>query len=183
MTNEKVDLIQKVDHRTDDRAAKGNDLFTDDNTLEDTVSEKKTSKILRQAVAPTSMNLQEIHERKRNYHPYVTYYNQVCTGISVGMLHGATMKSAANHCAALKCEATNAKPEGGGRYEVVFLKKVDGRRSKAGSYCVSGLLSHYAHFVLLATKVRFGIALTYALHKARCPKLIILKEYRLVKTV
>lgn len=64
MTNQKVELIQDlvhhndsiVDHRTDDRVAEGNDLFTDDNTLEEAVSVKKTSKILRQTVAPTSMN-------------------------------------------------------------------------------------------------------------------------------
>ncbi|CAJ0575532.1 unnamed protein product, partial [Mesorhabditis spiculigera] len=70
--------------------------------------------------------------------PYLTYYNQMCDGEVLGASGDETMATAAEKCAELGCEAANARPIGGGRYQVTFLDGVRQRRNLIGSYCVSG---------------------------------------------
>ncbi|CAJ0571549.1 unnamed protein product, partial [Mesorhabditis spiculigera] len=70
--------------------------------------------------------------------PYLTYYNQMCDGEVLGASGDETMATAAEKCAELGCEAANARPIGGGRYQVTFLGGVRQRRNLIGSYCVSG---------------------------------------------
>ncbi|KHN71950.1 hypothetical protein Tcan_08831 [Toxocara canis] len=84
--------------------------------------------------------LRRAQKERKNPSPYITYYNQVCTGISIGMSHGETITSAASKCVTFGCEAMNAKSVGNGQFEVVFLNKVDGRRPTTGIYCVSGIV-------------------------------------------
>ncbi|TKR93188.1 hypothetical protein L596_007689 [Steinernema carpocapsae] len=83
--------------------------------------------------------LKEREEEEKVDFNYMTYYNQVCTGETLGTSKNETTASAAEKCAVMECAAANARPQGNGRYEVVFLKSVDGRLNQQGTYCVSGI--------------------------------------------
>uniref|UniRef100_A0A1I8ASH5 Ground-like domain-containing protein n=1 Tax=Steinernema glaseri TaxID=37863 RepID=A0A1I8ASH5_9BILA len=82
--------------------------------------------------------LKEQEEEEKVDFNYMTYYNQVCTGETLGTSDNETTASAAERCALMDCAAANARPQGNGRYEVVFLRTVDGRLNQQGTYCVSG---------------------------------------------
>lgn len=56
-----------------------------------------------------------------------------------------TVDSAAEKCLNLNCSAVNAKPVGYGFYDIIFLKKANGRIHRKGSHCVSGKLHIYIY--------------------------------------
>ncbi|KAK0424343.1 hypothetical protein QR680_008621 [Steinernema hermaphroditum] len=80
--------------------------------------------------------LKEQEEEEKVDFNYMTYYNQARR---TSQLPNETTASAAEKCALMECAAANARPQGNGRYEVVFLKTVDGRLNQQGTYCVSGI--------------------------------------------
>ncbi|GMS98406.1 hypothetical protein PENTCL1PPCAC_20581, partial [Pristionchus entomophagus] len=71
--------------------------------------------------------------------PYITYYNQQCSGEILGSSRGETVASASEKCARLNCQAANARATGDGKYDIVFLRTVHVRANKKGIYCVSSV--------------------------------------------
>ncbi|KAF8366976.1 hypothetical protein PRIPAC_84805 [Pristionchus pacificus] len=71
--------------------------------------------------------------------PYITYYNQQCSGEILGSSRGETVASASEKCARLNCQAANARATGDGKYDIVFLRTVHVRSNKKGIYCVSSV--------------------------------------------
>ncbi|GMR50982.1 hypothetical protein PMAYCL1PPCAC_21177, partial [Pristionchus mayeri] len=71
--------------------------------------------------------------------PFITYYNQQCSGEILGSSRGETVASASEKCARLNCQAANARATGDGKYDIVFLRTVHVRANKKGIYCVSSV--------------------------------------------
>ncbi|GMT26319.1 hypothetical protein PFISCL1PPCAC_17616, partial [Pristionchus fissidentatus] len=81
----------------------------------------------------------EVPEKSTLPPPYITYYNQQCSGEILGSSHGETVASASEKCARLNCQAANARATGDGKYDIVFLRTVHVRSNKRGIYCVSSI--------------------------------------------
>lgn len=64
-------------------------------------------------------------------------------GKVLGEAHNESIVSAARKCALLDCNAANAVAVGDGHYNVVFLKYVEGRVQRPGTYCISGTIYDY----------------------------------------